>query len=440
MSATHEKRASRQHRLFLRTAAALLVLVCGRASSAQDDQVQHRLPGFQAPTSDSLETEMLARLSQTGQFQPDDLPRLARLAVLESISMLVNIRADILNSPAGNQLEQELTALWNDSQEFYEFVSTAPFDDAESLTRAEVLLAVVDSGYRQVQGSLGAFPGVSGRAAEELKSLSRVLADVNSIMGTLESNVANQAIAAQEPPARADTLRGEAQIAANLVVALIGKVGDAGRGRPGRDALITDLTDMLDRLQGFCRLVSLDPPFAELQATFRDARRQMWRTESRLMHLEWRAGLEPPWRLVRERMNGISDALGLPRVIMPAPVPRPLGAADRSVAAHVDHAVAWLDEFLAQNAASLRKTAAGTQFQTDATRLRHGLLELRRRALVNVPAEQLAGSVQEIVRLNENLSERAGQLPRETASARRSAQYKETAAAVRKLGSLVAKR
>ena len=32
------------------------------------------------------------------------------------------------------------------------------------------------------------------------------------------------------------------------------------RGRPGRDALITELTDMLDRLQGFCRLLSLEPP------------------------------------------------------------------------------------------------------------------------------------------------------------------------------------
>jgi hypothetical protein len=440
MSATHEKRAIGQRRLFLRVASAFLVLTCSRASRAQDDQVQHRPPGFQAPGNDSLETEVLARLSQTGQYQPDDLPRLARLAVLESISMLVNVRADLPNSVAGNQLEEELTALWNDSQAFYEFVSTAPSDDAASVARAGALLAVVDAGYRQIQGSLGALPGLSDRAADDMKSLSRLLGDVDSIMGTLESNAANQALPAQQPPARSDTLRGEAQIAANLVVALIGKVAEAGRGRPGRDALITDLTDMLDRLQGFCRLLSLDPPFAEIQADFRENRRQLWRTESRLVHLEWRAGLEPSWRLVRERMNGISDALGLPRVIVPAPSPRPLAAADRTVAAHVDHAVAWLDEFLSQNAASLRKTAAGAQFQTDATRLRHSLLELRRRALASVPTDQLAGSVHEIVRLNENLSERAAQLPRDTAGARSTALFKDTAAAVRKLGTVIAKR
>ncbi len=80
--------------------------------------VQHRLPAFQAPASDSLEAEMLSRLALTGEYQPDDLPRLARLAVLESISMLVNVRADLPDSVLGNQLDQEITALWNGSQDF----------------------------------------------------------------------------------------------------------------------------------------------------------------------------------------------------------------------------------------------------------------------------------------------------------------------------------
>jgi hypothetical protein len=227
---------------------------------------------------------------------------------------------------------------------------------------------------------------------------------------------------------------------ANLVVALISKVGDAGRGRPERDALMTDLTDVLEGLHGFCRLLSVDPTLAEIRSSFRDARRQMWRAESRLLHLEWRAGLEAPWRLVRERVNAISDALGLPRVIVAAPLARPLSAADRSVAAHVDHAVAWLDEFLFDSAPSLRKTTAGSQFQTDATRLRRDLLELRRRALGNVPAEQLAASLQEIARLNEDLADRAAGLARDNKlSESRAARFKNSTEAVRKLRSLVAK-
>ena len=50
-------------------------------------QIQIRLPGFQAPASDNLEAQILGRLSTTAQYQPDDLAILARLTVLESISM-----------------------------------------------------------------------------------------------------------------------------------------------------------------------------------------------------------------------------------------------------------------------------------------------------------------------------------------------------------------
>ncbi len=421
--------------------AAIAVLCLRTTARAQDDQVQHRLPAFQAPASDSLETAVLARLKQTGEYLPDDLPRLARLAVLESISMLVNVRADLRDGITGNQLEEEITALWNDSQAFYEFVTTSPNDDAASVARASELLAFVDADYRQVQGSFGALPAVSDRAFDDLRALTQLLGHVNSLMGSMEANAANQA----QPPAqqgmvRRDSLRAEAQITANLVVALIGTAGENGRGRPGRDALVTDLTDLLERLQDFCRLVSIEPPLEEIRGSFSDARRQMWRTESRLTHLPWRAGLLPSWRQVRDRMNAISDALGLPRVIVNEPPPRPLSAMDRSLAAHVDHAVAWLDEYLAENSASFRKTPAGTQFQTDAVRLRHDLLELRRRALENLPAEKLKAAVQEIVRLNDNLSERALQMSPEAASTRKTATYKNTAEAVRKLGGLVGER
>ena len=91
--------------------AAIAVLAGATTAAAQDDQVQHRLPAFQAPASDSLETEVLARLNRTGEYLPDDLPRLARLAVLESISMLVNVRADLRGSLTGNQLEEQVTAV-----------------------------------------------------------------------------------------------------------------------------------------------------------------------------------------------------------------------------------------------------------------------------------------------------------------------------------------
>ncbi len=313
---------------------ALAVLASPGAVHAQDG-MQHRLPAFQVPASDVFETDVLYRLAQTGEYLPDDLPRLARLAVLNSISMRVNVRADLPDSILGEQLDQDITALSTDSQTFYDFVNNSSLDDAESLERAAVLLAALAQASAASSRHLAQFPGLSSRAANDLQSFSQLIGHVNSLVGRLESNAAGQAQPAPEPAVGLDSLRRQAQIAANSLVDLIGKVRDAGRGRPGRDALITDLTDMLDRLQSFCRLLSLDPSLAKTQNAFRDARRPMWRAESRLMHTQWRAGIEPPWRLLRERMNAISDDLQLPRVIVLSPSDR------------LDRGVARLDRKLA---------------------------------------------------------------------------------------------
>ncbi len=349
MSKTRDKPGSAKRHAPMSVLFALAVLAGPRAVHAQDS-MQHRLPAFQVPASDAFETSVLSRLAQTGEYLPDDLPRLARLAVLNSISMLVNVRADLPDSILGGQLDQDITALWDDSQTFYDYVNSSLLDDDESLERAAVLLAAVDAGHRRVQSTLGVFPGLSPRAANDLQSFSRLLEHVDSLVGILESNASSQAPPA---PAGPDSLRLQAQIAANLLVDLIAKVGAAGRGRPARDALVTDLTDMLDRLQSFCRLLSLDPSLAETQDSFRDALPPMWRAESRLLHTQSRAGLERPWRVVRERMNAISDALLLPRVIVLSPsdrldvAPRPAGrGAPASGSRDSDHAVARLNRKL----------------------------------------------------------------------------------------------
>jgi hypothetical protein len=334
MSKTRDKPVPAKRHAPISLLFALAVLAGPTAVHAQDG-MQHRLPAFQAPASDSLETDVLYRLAQTGEYLPDDLPRLARLAVLNSISMRVNVRADLPDSTLGDQLDQDISALSTDSQAFYDFVNSSSLQDAESLERAAVLLAALGAGQRRVQSTLGVFPGLSGRAANDLQSFSQLLGHVNLLVGRLESNASGQAQPAQQPAVGPDSLRRQAQIAANSLVDLIGKVRDAGRGRPGRDALITDLTDMLDRLQSFCRLLSLDPSLAETQASFRGARRPMWRAQSRLQNLAWRAGIERPWHHIQAQMDAISDALFLPRVIEPV-------APDR-----LDHGVARLDRKLA---------------------------------------------------------------------------------------------
>jgi hypothetical protein len=414
-----------------------LVLAGGpTAASAQDFQT--RLPAFQAPASDSLQSEMMSRISLSGQLQPGDLARLSRLAVLNSISMLVNVRADLPNSPAGNRLNQEITSLWDSSEAFYEVVSEAPLD-SESVAQAQYWLEAIFAAQRHVESSLGEFPGLSPRAAGDLQSLSRLLGPIGSAMGSIESNLQGAAGPAAERPVSLDSLRRNAQLVANDIVSLIGKAGEAGRGRPARDAVVTELTDLLERVQAFSRLLAIQPSQKAVQDSFRIARRQMWRVEARITHLDWRAGIERPWRDVRDQMNAVSNELGLPRVIEIAPPSRPLTGPQRVTAAHVDHAVAWLDEFLAANAQRLRKTEDESRFLVDAVSLRNKLLNLRRGVIAGDVAERLAELLKVIQESNQHLSDRAAALARDDPSGSLEARYRNSAEAVRRISAPIAK-
>jgi hypothetical protein len=426
-----------RRRILLCGLAALAILAQPPPASAQNDNMRTRLPAFQAPASDSLETQMMSRLS-LGQLQPGDLDRLARLTVLRSISMLVNVRTDAPNSIIGSQLDQQITSLWDSSEAFYEVVSFSPLDPV-SWEQAQYWLGMMDTMTVQIQGSLGELPGLSRRAADDLQSLSRLRGNIESLMGLVESNLVDQAPAPLEPSLDFDALRQDSQQVANDLVALIAKAGDTGRGRPGRDALVTELTDLLDRLQSFSKLLSTGPTRKATEDSFRLARRQMWRVEGRIVRLDFRASLENPWRGVRNQINAISNALGLPRIVELAAPPRTLTGQERTIAAHVDHAVAWLDEFFYDNRVSLRKTESGSQFLADVTGLRRELLALRRRALAGEPPPRLTELVTAIDRTSRQLSDRAAALARDGTNSSLESRYRSSAEAVRKLKGALAK-
>jgi hypothetical protein len=430
----YRKRSSVNLRVMLLRAAAALAVLASRAPATAQD-IPARLPSFQAPASNNLESEMMSRISVTGQLEPGDLPRLARLAVLNSISMLVNVRTDLPNSLAGAQLEQELASLWDSSEAFYEVVSESPLD-AESAAGARYWLEAVGASQQSLQASLGNLPGLSPQAAGNLRSLSRLLVPIDSAIGSIESSLPRPMV---EQAPDVDSLRRQAQLAANDLVSLVGKAGDAGRGRAARDAVITELTDLLERVQTFSRLLAIRPSLKTLHDSYRLVRRQTWRVESRLSRLEWKAGLERPWRDVRDRLAAISTELGLPRVIEIPPVPRTLTIPERAAAAHVDHAVAWLDEFLAVSRQSLRMTQVGTGFLTDAVSLRNKLLNLRRRMIAGDPPERLAELLKDIDSANESLSNRAGSLTSNDTAGPIESRYRKPAEAVRKIKSVIVK-
>jgi hypothetical protein len=109
------------------------------------------------------------------------------------------------------------------------------------------------------------------------------------------------------------------------------------------------------------------------------------------------------------------------------------------MAAHVDHAVAWLDEFLAAFGQRLGKTAEGPRFVADVVSLRNKLLNLRRRAIAGEPAGRLAELLKAIESSNQQLSERAAALARDDTTGSIESRYRNTAEAVRKISGVAVK-
>jgi len=375
-------------------------------------QIQNRLPGLQAPVSDNLESQILGRISVTGEYQPEDLPRLARLTVLESISTLVNITDDLRDSPLGIRLESEATSLWDASQVFSETVSSGPLD-LTTLSRAQSDYVDVGAAYRQLKATMGELPGASVRAADNLQAVTSLLSATNEVAGAMEADLLRTVPLPVDRSLDLDQMREQSQRLANDLVVLIGKVSDPRGGGARRDGVLEDLNGMLTLVQDFGRRLPLQLAFKELQESFRVIRRRMWHVEAKIFALEWPADLQRQWRLVRERTNAISDDFGLPRVIVLAPrVPRAAGS-NHKLVAQVDRSVAWVDEYLAEVRPELRKTPAGARFEADVVKLRRLLLEFRRSATANESTERLARAVREIEVTNQGLAGLARDLDRD---------------------------
>jgi len=376
---------------------------------AMAQQIQNRLPGFQAPASDSLEARILARLSVTGEYQPEDLARLARLTVLESIATLVNIRDDLQDSPMGSMLEREATSLWDASQIFSETVSSAPLD-LTTLSRAQSEFVDVGTAYRQLEATLGEFPGLSDRADTHLQAITRLLSATNGATGALEANLLRTVPLPVNRSLDVELMRMQVQLLANDLVVLIGAVGNSRGERAANEGVLDDLNGMLAQAQDFGRRLALEPSFKELQESFRVTRRRLWQVESRIAHLKWPADLQRKWRGVRERTDAISDDFGLPRVILLAPRVARAAGSNHKLVAQVDRSVAWVDEYLAELGPSLRKTPAGSRYEGDVVKMRRKLVEFRRRAIANESTERLTPALREIELASQGLARPADDL------------------------------
>ncbi|MGP0069600.1 MAG: hypothetical protein ACLQGP_39120 [Isosphaeraceae bacterium] len=403
MKRTHPVRIARSRALAL---LAIAWVAAGPVAARAQNVANDFISGFEIAPAGSLEWDILDRLAATRQYEPGDLPRLARLTVLESIAMYENLRSDLRETSLGARIEGEMSRLW-DAAELFSVSANYPPPDLAGLNRTRAMLADVNVAFRQVDSSLGPISGSSPVAAIHLQDIARLLPVMNALFEAVDAEAAPPVLVPVDREAELAALRDQSRGLAEDLGGYIAELNKAIPVPADRDALIADANGLLDLLQGFDRTLVADPSNRDLVDSLRLVRRRMWSVESRIVRIDGAPALRRRWRQVRQRIDALSDRFGLPRVIALGRAAGPARDVDRTLVAQVDRAVAALDEFLSRSGAGLRGTEEGSVFEAQVGRLRLGLLQFRQRVLAKEPVGQLASMLREIEVVNQQLIGRA---------------------------------
>jgi hypothetical protein len=403
MKRTHPVRIAPIYAL---TLVAIAWLAAGPAVARAQNVANDFISGFDIAPAGSLEWEILDRLSATRQYQPGDLPRLARLTVLETIAMYEGLRSDLRETSIGARIEGEMSQLW-DAAELFSISANYPPPDLAGLNRTRAMLADVNAAYLQVDSSLGRIAALSPRAAVHLQDIARLLPVMNAVFEAMDAEAVRPVAA---PVDRAADLAAIQDQSRRLAEDLRGLVAGLNKVMPvpvGRDALIEDLNGLLELVQGFDRTLAANPSNKDLEDSLKLVRRRMWTVESRIVRMAGIPEVRARWRPIRLRIDDLSDQFGLPRVVSLGRAAGPVRGVDRKLVAQLDRALAALDEFLSQATAGLRQTEDGSDFEGQVGRLRLDLLQLRQRLIAREPVGQWTPLLREIEAVNRQLIGRA---------------------------------
>ncbi len=381
-------------------AAAGLAAGPGPGIAGAQEVTNPVINNFEIAPAGSLEWEMFDRLTYTHRSSPGDLPRLARLTVLESIAMYQNVRSDLPFTIMGARIEGEMTLLWDSAEIF--FMSATP-GDAAGLARARPLLSDVEAAYDRLGATLGAMPGIAPRAYFHLQDIASLLPVTNDLIDAMESDLGVPAPSLTATSALPAQSRQIAEELGGLIQAL----RDTKPAPPDRDALIADLEALVELLKGFERTLEAGGSGRDVIESSRLLRSRVWPIEAGFLRLARTPGLAARWRQIRQRIDALSDRFGPSRVIVPRPVVRPVVGVDRRLLARVDRAMTALDAFLAGEGSSVASPADGSPYREELGQLRRRLLLFRQRVAAGESPEALAGSLREIEDLNRRLGERA---------------------------------
>jgi hypothetical protein len=306
-------------------------LACfGAQSCVETDARQIAIgpPSSQADAATSYDTDLLNRLTMTGQFQPEDLARLARLTVLQALAMQADIQRASPGSITGGQLEADIATLRNAADSFYEDVRSTGTDETDP-DRQRLLYYQMQVAYRQLDSALSQFPGVSTRATMRLQDVGRMIDLTSNIMSAIEAGEPGPVVPPLNQTLDLPTLKRQSRLAANSLVRLIQEARLQKPRSPGDDP-VPALEELWTSLHEFNRSLDLEPSFAEAETALRAIRRQANRLESRLSRLAWPALQLASWRSARASIKELADDFGMPRTLDRSLPPDPQGEGTRT--------------------------------------------------------------------------------------------------------------
>jgi hypothetical protein len=257
---------------------------------------------------------ILDRLAVGGQTNQGDLATLSHLIVLESIAAMADIQADMPNSVLGSRLEIQLRQLWDAAAIFEESVSANPLS-LRTMTRVQPLYGNIESAYQGVEELLAASAGMSSRAAAHLREITDLTTATSTTMYAIESDLIAAAPVPESRLVNPALVSQQARLLSNEIVALIENVKASKHLTSNWKIVTEDLGELFALVQSFEKTLYTPGAPREIEQSLNAVRRRLWRVEARITKLGWPTDLELRWRGVRQRVNMISDQLGLPRVV-----------------------------------------------------------------------------------------------------------------------------
>jgi hypothetical protein len=389
--------------------AALAVFGISHTAHAQPPMIVVGPPSFQTLAGPSLEDAVLYRMRIVGPRVPGDEIQLARLAELRVIATLANIQNDLPGSITGVQLQSEAFALWNATDAFDQAVRYLP-PDLQNLAWSQMLLTDVDAAFGRMHASLGSMPSLSPRGAYYLEGIAELLPFAENGLQLIEADIIPPAPLPAKPVVSLADLHEQAGLlAAHLTERIKAIRGRDQQDDPrARESVIAEISRLLELVAGFDRVLVFEPTLPDVLESFRLLLRGAQSAEGILVQTR----MAPAWRQIRDRLNAISDALGLPRAVGPLTRDRPGSPSPRATAllAVIDQAStllgAALDAPVPRGENGNEHFASGSKAGDDGRRLQIKLLEFHQRVLAGDTIGELAEALREIEALSGQLSSR----------------------------------